>query len=99
MSIEGQGHFFTIYFPGFVCFVLYLRQDITLSGERLQDQWSSGLHLAYDQLTGIVRCLNSHFRTISVRISYIFLGRRRVVVASTILFNSELYKKFKIVET
>ena len=20
MSIEGQGHFFTIYFPGFVCF-------------------------------------------------------------------------------
>ena len=23
MSIEGQGHFFTIYFPGFVCFVLY----------------------------------------------------------------------------
>ena len=28
-----------------------------------------------------------------------FFGRRRVVVASTILFNSELYKKFKIVET
>ena len=24
MSIESQGHFFTIYFPGFVCFVLYL---------------------------------------------------------------------------
>ena len=23
MSIEGQGHFFTIYFPGVVCFVLY----------------------------------------------------------------------------
>ena len=22
LSIEGQGHFFTIYFPGFVCFVL-----------------------------------------------------------------------------
>ena len=22
VSIEGQGHFFTIYFPGFVCFVL-----------------------------------------------------------------------------
>ena len=21
MTIEGQGHFFTIYFPGFVCFV------------------------------------------------------------------------------
>ena len=23
MSIEGQDHFFTIYFPGFVYFVLY----------------------------------------------------------------------------
>ena len=54
------------------------------------------LHLAYDELTAIVRCLSSHFRAISVRRSYDiarFLGRRRVVVASTILFNSELYKK------
>ena len=40
MSIEGQGHFFTIYFSGFVCFVLYLDK---ISGERLQDHWSSGL--------------------------------------------------------
>ena len=40
MSIEDQGHFFTIYFPGFVCFVLYLDK---ISGERLQDHWSSGL--------------------------------------------------------
>ena len=39
MSIEGQGHFFTIYFPGFVCFVLYLAK---ISDERLQDHWSSG---------------------------------------------------------
>ena len=39
MSIEGQGHFFTIYFSGFVCFVLYLAK---ISGERLQDHWSSG---------------------------------------------------------
>ena len=39
MSIEGQGNFFTIYFPGFVCFVLYLAK---ISGERLQDHWSSG---------------------------------------------------------
>ena len=30
MSIEGQGHFFTIYFPGFVCFVLYKAK---ISGE------------------------------------------------------------------
>ena len=40
MSIEGQGHFFTIYFPGFVCFVLYKAR---ISGEPLQDHWSSGL--------------------------------------------------------
>ena len=39
MSIEGQGHFFTIYLPGFVCYVLYLAK---ISGERLQDHWSSG---------------------------------------------------------
>ena len=39
MSIEGQGYFFTIYFPVFVCFVLYLDK---ISGERLQDHWSSG---------------------------------------------------------
>ena len=41
MSIEGQGHFFTIYFLGFVCFVLYYTK-VKISGERLQDQWSSG---------------------------------------------------------
>ena len=40
VSIEGQGHFFTIYFQGFVCFVLYWAK---ISGERLQDHWSSGL--------------------------------------------------------
>ena len=43
MSIEGQGHFFTTYFPGFVCFVLY---KATISGEHLQDHWSSGLYLS-----------------------------------------------------
>ena len=42
MSIEGQDHFFTIYFPGFVCIVLYLDK---ISGERLQDHWSSGFYL------------------------------------------------------
>ena len=44
MSIEGQGHFFTIYFPGSVCFVLYL---VKISGERLQDHWSSGFNVAW----------------------------------------------------
>ena len=42
MSIEGQGNFFTIYFPGFVCFVLYKAK---ISGERLQDHWSSGFNI------------------------------------------------------
>ena len=36
---EGQGHFFTIYFPGFVCFVLYWAK---ISVERVLDHWSSG---------------------------------------------------------
>ena len=39
VSIEGQGHFYSIYFLGFVCFVLY---QAKISGERLQDHWSSG---------------------------------------------------------
>ena len=47
MSIEGQGHFFTIYFPGFVCFVLYLAK---ISGERLQDHWSSGYFFHIDDV-------------------------------------------------
>ena len=40
MSIQGQGHFFTIYFPSYVGFVLYWDK---ISGKRLQDHWSSGL--------------------------------------------------------
>ena len=31
---EGQGHLFTIYFPGYICFVIYWAK---ISGERLQD--------------------------------------------------------------
>ena len=53
MSIEGQGHFFAIYFPGFVCFVLY---KATISGERLQDHWSSD----YEDLTKIIFELSSN---------------------------------------
>ena len=55
MSIEGQGHFFTIYFQGFVCFVLYKAK---ISGERLQDHWSSG----YEEVSTIVSelSLNMH---------------------------------------
>ena len=55
MSIEGQGHFFTIYFPGFVCFVLYYAK---ISGERLQDHWSiGGITLKHLQ---IFSYLNTH---------------------------------------
>ena len=49
MSIEGQGHFYTIYFPDFVCLVLYYAK---ISGERLQDHWSSGLFFSM-----IVKCM------------------------------------------
>ena len=52
MCIEGQGHFFTIYFPGFVCFVLYLAK---ISGERLQDHWSSGFVYAKNAINVIWR--------------------------------------------
>ena len=31
-----------IYFPGFVCFVLYYAK---ISGERLHDHWSSGYYM------------------------------------------------------
>ena len=37
--ISSYPYIFTIYFPGFVCFVLYLAK---ISGEPLQDHWSSG---------------------------------------------------------
>ena len=48
----------------------------------------------YDQLTAIVRCLNSNFRAVSEGGRTIFVHvYRRVAVASTIMFNSELYKK------
>ena len=40
VSIEGQGHFYTIYFPSFVCCVFY---SAKISGECLQDHLSSGL--------------------------------------------------------
>ena len=55
MSIEGQGHFFTIYFPGFVCFVLY---SANILGERLQDHWSSGFLVREPLLAqeGIIWC-------------------------------------------
>ena len=46
MSIEGQGHFlFTIYFSRF-CMFCALQGKI--SGERLQDHWSSGINI-YEQ--------------------------------------------------
>ena len=39
-------------FPGFVCFVLYLAK---ISGERLQDHWSSGLaHLSRRLIGGLI---------------------------------------------
>ena len=77
MSIEGQGHFFTIYFPGFVCFVLYLAK---ISGERLQDHWSSGLLLWLYLGTSHV----SVYRTIGptlVLISYHFSSPCQRVIA------------------
>ena len=60
MSIEGQGHFFTIYFPGFVCFVFYKAK---ISGERIQDHWSSGF-MNWDETSdslGLCKYFTEHF--------------------------------------
>ena len=54
------------------------------------------LHLANDELTDPVQCINSHFHVASVQRSYNIVrlhGHRKVAVASKILFNSALYKK------
>ena len=62
MSIEGQGHLFTIYFPGFVCFVFYKAK---ISGERLQDHWSSGLYGHVDAyLLQLSHTLIIHYTTL-----------------------------------
>ena len=53
-------------------------------------------HLACDDLTAPIQCLNSRSGTVSVRRTYDIERshvRRMVAVASTILYNSELYKK------
>ena len=70
MSIEGQGHFFTIYFPGFVCFVLYLAK---ISGERLQDHWSSGLGLGVGRLAYSRLSLYSRFSALKIVYMYYYL--------------------------
>ena len=74
VSIEGQGHFFTIYFSGFVCFVLYLDK---ISGERLQDHWSSGSQLlltrSFLNMQIIRKCMISRMSTwvwISARLGH-----------------------------
>ena len=41
MSIEGQGHFFFHIFSRFLYVLCFT--NVKISGERLQDQWSSGL--------------------------------------------------------
>ena len=78
MSIEGQGHFFTIYFPGFVCFVLYLAK---ISGERLQDHWSSGFY----KLT----CALAHRRAYSIPMDPASVVRRRRRPQCSNIFFSE----------
>ena len=66
MSIEGQGQFFTIYFPGFVCFVLYLDK---ISGERLQNYWSSGFRIATAWFFALIQSYNSVNRKLKLNIS------------------------------
>ena len=80
MSIEGQGHFFTIYFPGFVCFVLYFAK---ISGERLQDHWSSGLTFATScfetKMTSVIVCLCTELKTIVLMVNIFDIEYKRLV--------------------
>ena len=64
MSIEGQGHFFTTYFPGFVLY------KATISGERLQDHWSSGLILGLQIFFQYIKVGGG--KKIKIRITKIF---------------------------
>ena len=84
MSIEGQGHFFTIYFPGFVCFVLYLAK---ISGERLQDHWSSGLVRRYGCSTShtiVPFTIGCKFRTFSVTHSLAYKNKETFKIVNDI---------------
>ena len=63
MSIDGQGHFFTIYFPGFVCFVLYKAK---ISGERLQDHLSSGFSFPGQSYSGTSFQVKSAWKSRSI---------------------------------
>ena len=86
MSIEGQGLFFTIYFPGFVCFVIYLAK---ISGERLQDHWSSGfffeISLLIEELFNVlVLSLN---KTFLVSIAFVYLILLLILDLFTMTFN------------
>ena len=76
MSIEGQGHLFTIYFPGFVCFVLYLAK---ISSERLQDHWSSGILISGDFFLLLVK----HFSSIKNIYSYCIYKPHTIGIASS----------------
>ena len=67
MSIEGQGHFFTIYLPGFVLY------SAKISGERLQDHWSSGyvqnivnIRIALSMIGEESICSHLRFRRFSI---------------------------------
>ena len=57
MSIEGQGHFLTLFFQVLYILCLY---EAHISGERLQDHWSSGLNLQVTRPCIIPR-MNSNF--------------------------------------
>ena len=88
MSIEGQGHFFTIYFPGFVCFVLYLAK---ISGEHLQDHWSSGLaHLSQRLIGELIGYSWSGVRPSSVRRLSVVNNFKRLLLQNRLADQSQI---------
>ena len=56
VSNEGQSHFLTLFFQVLYILCLYEAQ---ISGERLQDHWSSGLH-SKTRFTGLYICSKTY---------------------------------------
>ena len=76
-------------FPGFVCFVLYLAK---ISGERLQDHWSSGLDCVISLVSRSL-ILVSHYDNMPILYTIIFTNVKNVNFQ---MKNSDLFLIFAL---
>ena len=91
MSIEGQRHFFTIYFPGFVCFVLYKAKIL---GERLRDHWSSGL-IRFRTLGYSIFVILGHFYTAGPPSLNFRVLQQSYWISKKLGINNDKFRSFK----